>query len=468
MILEQHYLACLSQASYLIADESTRVAVIVDPRRDIELYLQRAEALQLVIGHVILTHFHADFVPGHLELAARTGAIIHLGARAAAQFPHRKFLEHQPLTIGNLRLSALETPGHTPESICVVVYDLAQDPNLPQAVLTGDTLFIGDVGRPDLLASQGMSAEQLASDLYQSLHEKLLKLPDSTLVYPGHGAGSACGKSLSSETVSTIGAQRRANPLLQPLSRADFVREATQGLGSAPAYFRYDAELNKQERAVLDDLLPLALTPLSVADFLNAQAQGALVIDTREPDEFAPLHLAGSINLGLSGKFATWAGTLLDPLQPLILICAPGKERESVTRLARIGFDRVQGVLQGGIEALRSHPERLRRFERIDPREFAPRSLPLLDVRALSERDALRIPGSMSLPLPELQARIQALKLDPKQPLGVHCAGGYRSTIACSLLERLGFERLVDMRGGMSAWSAAAQPCERGAAGSAS
>lgn len=460
MILEQHYLACLSQASYLVGDAASRSAAIIDPRRDIELYLERAAALGLEIRHVILTHIHADFVPGHLELAARTGATIHLGRRAGAQFPHSEFLEDRPIQLGSVKLSAIETPGHTPESICVLV----SAPGERTALLSGDTLFIGDVGRPDLLASKGLSAPELAGMLHDSLHTKLAAIPDDTLLYPGHGAGSACGKSLSSETVSTLGAERARNPMLRPMPREEFIREATGGLGKPPRYFGYDASLNRGPRPVLEALLPAALEPLELARFLELRSAGALVLDTREPDDFAPRHLAGSVNIGLSGKFATWVGTLLDPARALVLITPPGKERESVTRLARIGFDRVQGVLRGGIGALDSRPELLASFERIDAAALAQRlaagSLPVLDVRAQGERDAVRITGSHFLPLPEFLEKSPEFAKD--QPIAVHCAGGYRSTIACSLLEARGFTRLVDLRGGMSGWVASAQPVERG------
>jgi len=464
MILEQHYLACLSQASYLVADERSRTAAIVDPRRDIDVYLERAKSLGLVIRHVAETHIHADFVPGHLELAARTGATIHLCRHARAQFPHQPFLEGQPIVLGSagtgVQLEAIETPGHTPESLCVLVREGTD----PKALLSGDTLFIGDVGRPDLLVSRGSSAAELAGRLYDSLHGKLAALPDELTLYPGHGAGSACGKSLSNETVSTLGAQRRTNPMLQPMARERFVELATSGLGTPPRYFGYDATLNRELRPVLEELYAPASRTLPLSAVLELMREGAVVLDTREPDEFAPRHLCGSVNIGLSGKFATWVGTLLDPMRPIVLITPPGKERESITRLARIGFDRVAGCLEGGIRALDSAPEHIRAFERIDAPALAERMLaePLavLDVRAEGERSAARIADSHFLPLPELLESTPDLLKD--RPLAVHCAGGYRSTIACSLLEARGFTRLIDLRGGMSGWIAGGQPVQRG------
>jgi rhodanese-related sulfurtransferase len=341
---------------------------------------------------------------------------------------------------------------------------LVGEGNAPKALLSGDTLFIGDVGRPDLLASRGSSATELAGALYDSLHTKLEGLPDELTLYPGHGAGSACGKSLSNETVSTLGAQRRTNPMLQPMSRERFVELATSGLGTPPRYFGYDAKLNRELRPVLEELYAPASRALSLSEVLALMHEGAVVLDTREPDEFAPRHLCGSINIGLSGKFATWVGSLLDPMRPIVLITPPEKQQESITRLARIGFDRVAGCLEDGIRALERAPEHARSFERIEATSLAQRRsaqpIPVLDVRAESERSVARIADSHFLPLPELLESTPVLRKD--QPLAVHCAGGYRSTIACSLLEARGFTRLIDLRGGMSGWIASGQPVQRG------
>jgi glyoxylase-like metal-dependent hydrolase (beta-lactamase superfamily II) len=284
MHLEQLYLGCLSQASYLIVDEQTKTAAVVDPRRDVGIYLEKAQKLGATIRHVLLTHFHADFVAGHLELRERTGATIHLGARGQAEYPVEPMRDGGALAFGDVRLEFLETPGHTPESVCIVVYDRAKNPRAPVAVLTGDTLFIGDVGRPDLMVAAGMRAEDLAAMLYDSLHGKLLKLPDETLVYPGHGAGSACGKNLSSDTSSTIGKQRQLNHALQPMSKAEFVRQlACQP--TAPAYFAYDASLNRREHATLAGVLQSARQPLALARVLELVTQGAQLVDTRHADD---------------------------------------------------------------------------------------------------------------------------------------------------------------------------------------
>ncbi|MBK7644720.1 MAG: MBL fold metallo-hydrolase [Planctomycetes bacterium] len=465
MFLKQYYLGCLSHASYLIADEGTKNAVVVDPQRDIDQYVAEAAQRGFTIRHVFLTHFHADFVAGHLELAQTTGAVIRLGAQARADYAFTPMAEGSTLELGSVRIAVLETPGHTPEGISLVVYDLAKSREKPQAVLTGDTLFIGDVGRPDLMASVGVSAEQLAGLLYDSLHGKLLKLPDETRVYPAHGAGSACGKNLSKDTVSTIGAQRAGNYMLRPMSRESFVEIATQGQPKAPRYFGYDAQMNKEQRGTIDTQLARALTPLSLDALLEKQRAGALVLDTRHSDDFARGHLAGSVSVGLWGKFANWCGELLDPKQELVLVCAPGSEGESATRLGRIGFERVAGHLQGGFAAAAGRAELLASFERIDPPEMFARqrtsALHFLDVRNPGERDEVRIEGTIAIPLSELEAR--AHELPATGTLAVHCAGGYRSTIACSLLARLGRRELVDLRGGMSGWEQSGLPTTRGA-----
>jgi glyoxylase-like metal-dependent hydrolase (beta-lactamase superfamily II) len=303
MILEQHYLACLSQASYLIADESTGIAAVVDPRRDVDLYVEAAAKHGVAIRHVVLTHFHADFVAGHLELAKRTGATIHLGALASADYAFEPLGDGAELALGRVRLRALETPGHTPEGISLLVFD-GPDAAEPHAVLTGDTLFIGDVGRPDLMASVGVTAEELAGMLYDSTRDKLLKLPDATLVYPGHGAGSMCGKNLSTDTVSTIGDQRRFNYALQPMSRADFIALVTAELPLAPAYFGFDARKNREERGMLEDVLA-GLAPLELPAFDEQLAAGAIALDVRDPEQYAAGHLERSISIGLDGRFAT-------------------------------------------------------------------------------------------------------------------------------------------------------------------
>ncbi len=453
MILEQYYLGCLSQASYLIGDERTGVGVVVDPRRDVDEYVADAAKYGLRIEHVILTHFHADFVAGHLELQARTGARIHLGPGARADYEFSPLADGQVFEFGDVRLRILHTPGHTPEGVSILVYDLSADPARPRAVLTGDTLFIGDVGRPDLLASQGVSADTLARMLYRSLHEKLLPLPDSTLVFPGHGAGSACGKNLSADTVSTIGEQRRSNYALQPMSEAEFVRTVGGDQPEAPAYFSRDAELNRAQRPLLEAPLRAELRPLSVDGVLAAQTDGAEILDTRDPAEFATGHLAGSIGIGLGGRFATWAGTLIPLDRPIVIVAAPGRECEAATRLARVGFERVLGYLGGGIEAARGNALLVPRPSRITVGELtaaAAAGATLIDVRSPAEHAQAAIPGSVNLPLHQLAERVAEV---PDGPLVVYCRTGERSSTAASLLERAGHTEVLDLVGGITAWS---------------
>ena len=347
MILKQYYLGCLAHASYLLGDEASSTAIIVDPQRDIQQYLADAEQFGLQIRHVFLTHFHADFVAGHLELRDRCGATIHLGARAQAEYAFVRCRTAIRSTSRDLRLQVLETPGHTIESISILVFDLEKDRAKPHAVLTGDTLFIGDVGRPDLRASLGWTASDLGAHLYDSLHNKLLTLPDETLVYPAHGAGSLCGKKLSSDTVSSLGDQRRLNYALQPMSKEEFIRLVTADQPDAPPYFTYDAILNTRERATLDKNLEQVLHPVDLDEVLRMGDAGAQILDVRDPAEYAKGHLAGSINIGLGGQYATWAGTVLDRAKPIVIIAEPGREQEAALRLGRIGFDHVKGYLRG-------------------------------------------------------------------------------------------------------------------------
>ncbi|MSR63844.1 MAG: MBL fold metallo-hydrolase [Planctomycetes bacterium] len=456
MHLEQIYLTCLSQASYLIVDERTKTAAVVDPRRDVGIYLEKARQLGATIRHVLLTHFHADFLAGHLELRERTGATIHLGARGQAQYPTLPMRDGGALEFGDVRLEFLETPGHTPESVSIVVLERAKDAHKPVAVLTGDTLFIGDVGRPDLLVSAGMKAEELAGMLYDSLHHKLLKLPDETLVYPGHGAGSACGKNLSSDTSSTIGKQKQLNYALQPMSKAEFVRMVAAEQPPAPAYFAYDAGLNRAERPTLESVLVSALKPLALDELLRALRDGALLLDTRDADSFAVEHLRGALNFGLSGRYASWVGTLLDPARALVLVTAPGKEEESATRLGRIGFDRILGFLRGGMASAAARTELVVRGERISRETLAARlaeaNPPLVvDVRTNAEWNAGHIEGALHVVLDDLAHELA--RVPAERELVVVCKSGYRSSIAASLLRAGGCQRVTDLTGGMDAWS---------------
>jgi hydroxyacylglutathione hydrolase len=461
VIFKQFYLPCLAHASYLIGDEATGTAAVVDPQRDTDQYLTFAAEHGLQIKHVILTHLHADFVAGHLELRDRVGAAIYLGSAAKAGYAFTPLRDGDLVEFGNVRLKALETPGHTPESISILVYDLNASDTQPHAVLTGDTLFIGDVGRPDLRAALGWSATELGSLLFDSLHNKLLALPDESLVYPAHGAGSLCGKAISKETVSTLGEQRRLNYALQPMSKEAFIQLVTADQPEAPPYFTYDAVLNSEERPTLDESLAREMNPLTIEAVLARKAKGAQVLDTRDPDEFAAAHLKGSINIGLGGQYATWAGTMLDRNHPIVIIAAPGREAESAIRLGRIGFDHVAGYLQDGLRSLDSRPELIAKTERLSA-PFAAEILssnqpPLVvDVRAPREREQKHIGGSLSIPLNHLAENLEGL---PKsRSLLIYCAGGYRSSIAASLLQGHGFDSVSEIAGGIAAWEAAKLP----------
>ena len=466
MLFQQFYLNCLAHASYLIADESTRIAAVVDPQRDIDRYLAFASEHRLQIKHVFLTHLHADFIAGHLELRDRVGATIYLGAKAQAEYRFTPLADGTTVEFGRVRIQALETPGHTPESVSLLVFDLDTNASQPYAVLTGDTLFIGDVGRPDLRAALGWSATDLGGLLFDSLQNKLLPLPDASLVYPTHGAGSLCGKALSKETVSTMGEQRRLNYALQPMSKQAFVALVTADQPEAPPYFVYDAVLNSKERPTLDTTLARELKPLPLDAVLKLQAQGAQILDTREPDEFASAHLAGSINIGLNGQYATWAGTVLSQSAPIVIIADPARENESATRLGRIGFDNVAGYLENGLRALEAWPALVVTTQHLSPQYASERltsSHPpfVVDVRSARERQEKFIAGSLSLPLSHL---LENLAMLPKgRPLLVYCAGGYRSSIAASLLQRANFPDVSEIAGGVAAWQSAHLPLQSAA-----
>jgi len=463
VIFKQFYLPCLAHASYVIGDEATGTAAVVDPQRDTDQYIAFATEHALKIKHVFLTHLHADFIAGHLELRDRAGATIYLGAAAKAAYAFTPLRDGENLELGRLRLKVLETPGHTPESISILVYDLDGSDVRPHAVLTGDTLFIGDVGRPDLRAALGWSAAELGSMLFDSLHTKLLALPDESLVYPAHGAGSLCGKAISKETVSTIGEQRRLNYALQPMSKEAFIQVVTADQPEAPAYFTYDAVLNSKERPTLDKTLAREMNPLTLDAVLALQANGAQILDTREPDAFGAAHLTGSINIGLGGQFATWAGTVLNRKDPIVIITDPGRESESAIRLGRIGFDHVAGYLQNGLLSLELRPELIAFTEHLSA-QFAAELLsssqpPLaIDVRTQREREQKHIVGSISIPLNRLLKNLNAL---PKErALLIYCAGGYRSSIAASLLQGGGFDPVGEIAGGISGWEAANLPIQ--------
>lgn len=464
MFLKQYYLGCLAHASYLLADEVSRTGIVVDPQRDIQQYLDDAERLGVSIRYVFLTHFHADFLAGHLELRDRCGAEIRLGARAKAEYSFVPMKDGDALLLPGMRLEVLETPGHTIESISILVFDLAKSADKPYAVLTGDTLFIGDVGRPDLRASIGWSAQELGSYLYDSIHNKLMKLSDETLVYPAHGAGSLCGKNISSDTVSTLGRQKLFNYALQPMSKEEFIRLVSIDQPDAPAYFTYDALLNTRERSTLDDALKLALKPIELADLVAMDKAEVQILDVRDAADYAIGHMAGSINIGLSGQYATWAGTLLDAARPIVIIAEPGREQEAALRLGRIGFDRVEGYLGGGMAALADRPDLIRPTERasvpmlIEELE-SPNPPLILDVRSQQEWKERHIPDSRNIPLSQLKERIDEI---PKaRRIAVHCAGGYRSSIAVSLLDQNAITNVIELAGGITAWEAANLPVRK-------
>jgi hydroxyacylglutathione hydrolase len=471
VIFEQHYLDCLSQASYLVGDERTGRAVVVDPRRDVADYLASAQEHGLTIELVIETHFHADFLSGHLELAEATGAVIGVGAAGAAEFPHRALHHGDRIELGDVVLEIRATPGHTPESISVVVWDLATDTEVPYGVLTGDTLFIGDVGRPDLLASIGVTADQLADMLYESITEKLVKLPDATLVYPAHGAGSLCGKALSNETVSTIGEQKKFNDALQPMSREEFKKIVTAEQPEAPDYFVHDAILNRKERLSLEEAMKKSLVALSLERVLELKQEGAQLLDVRDGIDYEGGHLAGTLNIALSGKYATWVGTMLSHDRPIVVIAEDaGAEEEAVMRLGRIGFDNVVGYLADGMNAVAHREELLRSTERVTvaalaelldgkrPGEAVPK---VIDIRSEAEHARGHIAGSVNIPLPHLEDRLADV---PAGPVVVHCEGGYRSAIAASVLSRAGRDGVMDMVGGFKAWASSKLPVESPAA----
>ena len=461
MIFTQHYLGCLSQASYLIGDETTGRAVVVDPRRDVGEYLGEAAEHGLRIERVIETHIHADFLSGHLELAAATGALISFGEGADVEFPIDPLRDGQRISLGDVTLDILATPGHTPESICVVVYEHADD-EVPYGVLTGDTLFVGDVGRPDLLVTSGFSADELAQKLYGSLQTKLLKLPDATRVFPAHGAGSACGKQLSSETSSTIGEQRLTNYALRAVDLDQFVAAVTEGQPVRPRYFEFAAHRNRELRPLLDENPP---SLLDIEDVCKYSEAGAILLDSREPDDYASGHLPGAINIGLQGRFAEWAGDVLSPERDIVLVGDVALARESRIRLSRVGFDRVVGQLCDLAWVFAHRPDLVESAARLavgrlaELRGLQPR-LQLVDVRSPQEAAGGMIPGAQQVPLPALTDALAAL--DPTAPVVAYCAGGGRSMVAASVLRASGFTDVADVVGGFGAWRHAGFPVSHG------
>lgn len=443
MDFHQFYLGCLAHASYLIASDGE--AAVVDPQRDVDQYIEEAARRGVQIRYIIETHLHADFVSGHRELAARTGAEIVFGARAGAEFPHRAVRDGDVLHLGSIELKAMETPGHTPESISWLLVDGGE----PRKILTGDTLFIGDVGRPDLAGGKGYTPQAMAAMLYDSLHEKILTLPDDVEVWPAHGAGSSCGRSISRERSSTIGVQRRTNYALRPMSRDEFVTMMTADLPEAPPYFSRDAEINRLGAQPLSDVDTNALTVDDVRAWID---RGAIVLDVRDDHAFGAGHLPGSINIGLGGQFASWSGTLL-PLERPLVIVADGEERarEAVMRLARVGIENAAGYLDGGVAAWAAAGQTVAELPQITVSDVRDGHYTILDVRRDAEFSDRHIEGAHHVPLHLLQRRIR--EVPESRPLAVICGGGYRSSMAASILAREGMNGLANVTGGMAAWA---------------
>jgi glyoxylase-like metal-dependent hydrolase (beta-lactamase superfamily II)/rhodanese-related sulfurtransferase len=463
MYFEQFYLTCLSHASYMVGSEGE--AAVVDPQRDVDIYLKAADEQNLKIRHIFETHLHADFVSGHKELASRTGAKIYIGAQANAEFPHVQLSDGFEVKMGALRIRALETPGHTPESVCLVITD-EEESAQPCAVLTGDTLFIGDVGRPDL--SKTHTSLELAGLLYDSLHEKLLALPDAVKVYPAHGAGSLCGRAMRAERSSTIGTERLTNYALQIASREEFIAQLTANLPSRPDYFLEDAEINRSGAATLTELPPLpALSPAQVQTLLQQNADlnaNVNVLDVRPGDEFAAGHVPGSINIALSGQFASWAGGILGiHSKPILIGETDAQIEEARMRLARVGIEELRGYLAGGVAAWQKAGLSVLKTTQISPRELnhkmregSLRAADVLDVRREGEWQAGHIADVECRALDTFPHGLPPI--DRSRPVAVHCKSGYRSMIACSLLERAGHRNVLNVAGGFDAWHAAELP----------
>jgi hydroxyacylglutathione hydrolase len=457
MIFNQYYLDCLSHASYLIGDEASGRAVVVDPQRDINEYLADAEAAGLTIELVIETHFHADFLSGHLELAGATGAQITYSSVAEPEFDHRKVADGERYELGEIVLEFRHTPGHTPESMSIVIWEHASDAE-PWGVLTGDTLFIGDVGRPDLLSSIGFSRDELADMLFDSLRDKLMTLPDSTRVFPAHGAGSACGKNLSTDLSSTIGDQRRTNYAVTAPDKATFIDLVTEGQPPAPGYFVYNAILNRKERELLHETeLP---APMSYEEMRAAMSAGAVLIDGRDPEEFARGHFRDAVNIGLNGRYAEFAGSVLMPDVDIVLMVDDGFALEGKNRLARIGFDRVIGYLAQPIKEMLDHRDDVQVASRLAAAVFNARQreltdLQIVDVRNPGETGHGMVPGAVNIPVGQLPGRLS--ELDAARPTVVYCAGGYRSSVAASMMRAKGFADVSDILGGYGAWTETAQ-----------
>ncbi len=449
--IERYYLGCLAHASYMVG--SGGVAAVIDPQRDVDLYIEAAAKLGWKIEHVIESHLHADFVSGHHELAERTGAKIYIGAQADVLFDHVAVRDGDAIRFGDCEMSFLETPGHTLESVCVLMKDLSE-PTKPGVLFTGDTLFAGDVGRPDLSPSH--TPQELAGILYDSLHAKVMTLPDETEIYPAHGAGSLCGRQLSSESSSTIGRQKQTNYALLARSKEEFVSLLTDQMPTRPEYFARDVDMNRRGAVALSEL-PV-LEAYRAEQVIELQSKGALVVDTRPSMEFAVAHVPGSVHIALTGQYASWAARILGLDRKLILLAEDEEHvRESQLRLARVGVENVAGYLKDGVIGWIRDGKVLEYIPQLSAQEFqelrAKEPVRVLDVREAGEREAGSIEGSQWIPLGELEARMGEISKDGL--LVVHCKGGYRSSIATSLLRRGGFEDIANLIGGYDAWKIA-------------
>ena len=449
MFVQQIYTGCLSEAAYFV--ESNGEAVVIDPIRDTDGYMELAKQHNSKIKYIFETHFHADFVSGHLDLSKKTGAPIVYGPNTEANFPFHLAKDGEKFKIGAITLEVIHTPGHTLESTC---YLLRDENEKPYCLFTGDTLFVGDVGRPDL-SSGNLSKEELAGIMYDTMQNKILPLPDDVIIYPAHGAGSSCGKNLGAENQSTIGEQRKNNYALQQQTKEEFIKAVTDGLSEAPAYFPINAKMNKEGYDDMDDLKSKSLVALSVEQFKEKIDSGDLILDTRNQEDFTNGFIPGSIFIGLEGRFAEWAGKLLSFKDPLIVVTEEGKEEETIIRLARVGFENVKGYLKGGYAAWKAAGEKNDIIIDIDADELAmdipfDDKLLVLDVRNPNEFNEGHVKEATNLPLPEMVDVAQIASLEEDQNIYVHCQGGYRSVIAASLLKRQGYHNLRNITGGWS------------------
>lgn len=447
MYIEQLYTSCLAEAAYYI--ESEGEAAIIDPLRETEPYIALATKRNAKIKFVFETHFHADFVSGHIDLARQSGAKIIYGPTAETGYKAYVAQDEEVFSIGKLKIKVLHTPGHTLESSCYLLFD---ETGKEYAVFTGDTLFVGDVGRPDLAIKSDLTVSDLAGMMYDSLNAKINPLGDEVIVYPGHGAGSSCGKNIGKEMFSTIGQQKKLNYALQPMTKEAFVKAVTDGLTDAPKYFALDATLNKQGYSNIDDVLNKNTKALSVFEFEAQIKNGAIVLDVRTPDEFEKGFVPGAINIGLNGQYAPWVGALLDATIPLALITDEGKEKEAVLRLARVGYENVCGFLKGGFSAWKEAGKFVDTVKSISANELAARmnsnpELNILDVRKPGEVESGLIEGAQHICLSRLQKELHTL--DQSKNYFIHCAGGYRSMMAASIMKQQGFEHVTNIYGGM-------------------